>query len=63
VQSLFRAWAPASVVSAIASLSFLAHFESITKGILELSSIIFYLSLMVFALFANKIIVDQRKAT
>src|SRR5262245_40695097 len=62
VQYLFRAWAPAYIVSAISSLSFLAHFESITKGVLELSSIIFYVSLIVFALFANKIIVDQRKA-
>jgi len=62
VQNVFRAWAPASVVSAIASLSFLSHFESITKGILDLPSIIFYLSLIVFALFTNKIIIDQRKA-
>jgi ABC-2 type transport system permease protein len=62
VQNLFRAWAPASIVSAIASLSFLAHFESITKGILDLPAVIFYLSLIVFALFANKVIIDQRKA-
>jgi ABC-2 type transport system permease protein len=62
VQYLFRTWAPAYVVSAIASLSFLSHFESISKGVLELPSIIFYVSLIVFALFANKIIVDQRKA-
>jgi len=62
VQNVFRAWAPAPLVSAIASLSFLSHFESITKGILDLPSIIFYLSLIVFALFANKIVIDQRKA-
>jgi ABC-2 type transport system permease protein len=62
VQNLVRAWAPPSVVSAIASLSFLSHFESITKGVLELPSIIFYVSLIAFALFTNKIIVDQRKA-
>lgn len=62
VQSVFRAWAPASLVSAIASLSFLSHFENVTKGILELPSIVFYLSLIVFALFTNKIIIDQRKA-
>jgi ABC-2 type transport system permease protein len=62
VQSVFRAWAPAYLVSALASLSFLAHFESVTKGMLDLPSIIFYLSLIVFALFVNRIIVDQRKA-
>jgi ABC-2 type transport system permease protein len=62
VQNLVRGWAPDYVVSAIAALSFLGHFESITKGVFDLPSIVFYLSLIVFALFANKIVVDQRKA-
>ena len=62
VQNVFRAWAPESLVSAVASLSFLSHFESISRGIVDLPSIVFYLSLIVFALFANKIILDQRKA-
>jgi ABC-2 type transport system permease protein len=62
VQNLFRGWAPAALVSAISSLSFLSHFESITKGIIELPAIVFYLSLIAFALFANKIVIDQRKA-
>ena len=62
VQNVFRAWAPASLVSAIASLSFLSHFENITKGIFDLPALVFYVSLIVFALFANKIVIDQRKA-
>jgi ABC-2 type transport system permease protein len=62
VQNVFRAWAPASLVSAIGGLSFLAHFENVTKGIIDLPAIVFYVSLIVFALFANKIIIDQRKA-
>jgi ABC-2 type transport system permease protein len=62
VQNLFRGWAPAALVTAISSLSFLAHFESITKGVVGLPGIVFYLSLIAFALFANKIILDQRKA-
>ena len=62
VQNVFRAWAPEALVSAVASLSFLSHFESISRGIVDLPSIVFYLSLIVFALFANKIILDQRKA-
>jgi ABC-2 type transport system permease protein len=62
VQNVFRAWAPSSLVSAIASLSFLAHFDDITKGLLDLPAIVFYVSLIVFALFANRIIIDLRKA-
>jgi ABC-2 type transport system permease protein len=62
VQNVFRAWAPAALISAIGSLSFLSHFENISRGLLDLPAIIFYVSLIVFALFANKIIIDQRKA-
>src|SRR5262245_45943850 len=62
VLSLFRSWAPEWLVSAVGSLSFLSHFESITRGLLDLPSIVFYLSLIVFALFVNKIIIDQSKA-
>jgi ABC-2 type transport system permease protein len=62
VQNVFRAWAPPALVSAIASLSFLSNFENITKGILDLPAIVFYVSLIVFALFANKVIIDLKKA-
>jgi ABC-2 type transport system permease protein len=61
VQNVFRGWAPASLVSAIGSLSFLSHFENITRGIFDLPAFVFYVSLIVFALFTNKIIIDQRK--
>jgi ABC-2 type transport system permease protein len=62
VQYVFRSWAPEWLVSAVSSLSFLSHFESITRGILDLPSIVFYLSLIVFALFVNKIVIEQSKA-
>jgi ABC-2 type transport system permease protein len=57
-----RGWAPDFLVSAISSLSFLSHFERITKGVVQLSSIVFYLSLIAFALFANRVIVEMKKA-
>jgi ABC-2 type transport system permease protein len=62
VQYMFRTWAPEWLVSAIASLSFLSHYESITKGILDVPSIVFYASLIAFALFVNKVIIEQSKA-
>jgi ABC-2 type transport system permease protein len=57
-----RSWAPEFLISAISSLSFLSHFDRITKGVVQLSSIIFYVSLIVFALFANRVIVEMKKA-
>jgi ABC-2 type transport system permease protein len=62
VLNVLRAWAPPVVVSAVSSLSFLSHFERITKGVVDLSTLLFYGSLIVFALFANKVIVELKKA-
>ena len=62
VLNVLRAWTPGFVVTAVSSLSFLSHFERITKGVLELSSLVFYLSLIVFCLFANRIFVELKKA-
>ena len=41
----------------MSSLSFLSHFDRIAKGVLDLSGIVFYVSLIAFALFANRIFV------
>ena len=62
VLNTFRGWAPQFVVAAIQSLSFLSHFEDFTKGIISLPALIFYVSLIAFALFANRIVIDQKKA-
>jgi ABC-2 type transport system permease protein len=62
VLNVLRAWTPAFVVSAVASMSFLSHFDRVAKGVLELSGIVFYLSLITFALFANRIFVELKKA-
>ena len=43
-------------------MSFLSHFDQITRGVLDLSAIVFFLSLIAFALFANGIVVEQKKA-
>jgi ABC-2 type transport system permease protein len=62
VRNVLRAWAPEFLVTAVSSMSFLTHFDRITRGVIQLPSIVFYLSLIVFALFANKVIVDLKKA-
>lgn len=62
VLGTLRSWAPEFLISAISSLSFLSHFDRITKGVVQLSSIVFYVSLIVFALFANRVIVEMKKA-
>ena len=63
VLDFFRAWAPQVVVDAIASLSFLTHFSSISKGVIDLRDIIYFISLIAFWLYANIVIIDLKKAS
>ena len=62
VLGFFREWAPAFIVSGLESMSFLSHFDLITRGLIGLPSLIFYLSLIAFFLFANTLAVEQKKA-
>ena len=63
VQNGLKVWAPTAVSSAVSSLSFLSHFEQISRGVVDFSSVVFFLSLIAFALFANAIVVDQKKSS
>ena len=62
VLDFFSAWTPHFVISAISSFSFLTHFQSINKGVLDLRDILFFLSLIAFWLFATATVIDMKKA-
>ena len=62
VLSAFQGWAPQLLVDTIASLSFLTHFQAITKGVIDLRTAIFFVSLIALCLFANTAIIDLKKA-
>ena len=62
VMDVFRSWAPQAVVNAIASLSFLTHFESISKGVIDLRDLLYFAMLIVFFLIATSVTLDVRKA-
>ena len=48
VLNFFKIWAPEFLVNTISSMSFLTHFESITKGVIEIRDFLFYLSVIIF---------------
>jgi ABC-2 type transport system permease protein len=62
VLGFFTNWAPAYIVDLIASMSFLTHFQTITKGVVEVPSVVFFLSMMAVCLFINVQIVELKKA-
>ncbi len=62
VLDFFQGWAPQALVEVISSLSFLTHFDSINKGVIDLRDVIYYLVLISFWLYANVVVIDSRKA-
>ena len=61
VLDVFRSWAPPALVDAIASLSFLTHFESIAKGVIDLRDLLYFAMLIAFFLLATVIVLKLRK--
>ena len=62
VLDFFQGWAPQALVEVISSLSFLTHFDSIKKGVIDLRDVIYYLAFISFWLYANVVVIDSRKA-
>ena len=62
VLGVFKGWAPDYLISMIASMSFLTHFDTISQGVLQLPAIIFFLSMMAVCLFINVQVVELKKA-
>ena len=50
------------VTDAIGSFSFYTHYQSISKGLIDARDLVFYLTVIVFFLFANALILDVKKA-
>ena len=61
VLDFFQGWAPSFLIDAIASLSFLTHFDSIQKGVIDLRDIVYFAVLITFWLYATVVILDARK--
>lgn len=62
VLNAIGAIAPQGVVDAIASLSFLTHFESIGKGVIDLRDIIYFVLTILVWLYATAVVIDMKKA-
>ncbi len=62
VLDVFRSWAPQPLTDAIASLSFLTHFQSIEKGVIDVRDLLYFAMLIGFFLLATVVALDLRKA-
>jgi ABC-2 type transport system permease protein len=62
VLDLFSGWAPQAIVDGVASLSFLTHFASISKGVIDLRDLIYFALLIAAFLYANTIVLQWKQA-
>ena len=63
VINFFQAWAPQMLIEAVASLSFLTHFESIRKGVIDIRDLIYFSVLIAFWLYATIVTIEAKKAS
>ncbi len=63
VLDLFQGRAPQALIDAIASFSFLTHFTSITKGVIDIRDIIYFTALIAFWLYINVVVIETKKAS
>lgn len=63
VLDFFRAWAPQAIVNLISSFSFLQHFNSIEKGVIDARDVVYFGTLIAFWLYANTLVISARKAS
>jgi ABC-2 type transport system permease protein len=54
-------WMPQFLVQTIASLSFMTHFETMSRGVIQATSLIYFGSMIMFWLFITYIVVEQRR--
>ena len=55
-------WVPLPIIDALASLSFLTHFSSISKGVIDARDIIYFALLIGTFLYANVLVLHMKKA-
>jgi ABC-2 type transport system permease protein len=55
-------WAPAWLQAAVAEASLVDHFDAVTRGVIDFSDLVYFLSIMIAFLGANAILVDLEKA-
>ena len=62
VMDVFQGWAPQALINAINNMSFLSHYDSIAKGVIDLRDLIFFFSFIGCWLLANAIVVEIKKS-
>lgn len=61
VLDAFKGWVSLPVLDMIASLSFLTHFNAISRGVLSLQDLLYFVSVILAWLLATSVVLESRK--
>jgi len=62
VTDLMVRWAPSWLIRGVAAFSFMPHYESFQKGVLDLRDFAYYLSVIIFMLFGTNLVLKNQKS-
>lgn len=62
VMNLFTGWAPQALLDVIANFSFLAHFADISRGVIDIRDLVYFVLAMLLWLLATTIVLEMKKA-
>ncbi len=62
ITDLLTRWASPGFVDAVAAFSVMTHFDGFQKGVIALRDLVFFLSVMGFALFATGVVLRNHRA-
>jgi gliding motility-associated transport system permease protein len=62
VTDLLTRWANPAVVDTVAAFSVVTHFDNFQRGVIDLRDVVFFLSVIGFALFATGVIIRGHRA-
>jgi gliding motility-associated transport system permease protein len=62
VIGMLEGWAPEWLIVGVAQASLVDHFDAITRGVIDLRDLVYFLSVMIAFLAANAILIDLEKA-
>jgi ABC-2 type transport system permease protein len=62
VLGVLQGWAPEWLIRAVAGASLFGHFTAITRGVLDLRDLIYFLAMTVAFLGVNVVLIDLLKA-
>ncbi len=63
ITDILSGWAPSWMVDVVSGFSFMPHFASMERGVLDLRDLVYYVSVIFFMLYANGVILQNRKAS